>query len=1614
MFGWKKKKKENKNTSSPSGGFSSSLNNLLKGSPKAKKANKHGKTDILSGSQTSGSNSPHSVTDRAHLTNTPTSFISNGSASPSPSNNSSQITSQFVQSLPPPEYSLRVPPDHSRLTPKTSNSDHPSLRATYTPPPGYGILKQVGRPGSSASELSNASRLTSPSAEGVDADFDVTGESNNVSKSANRSTHPCKPLEDWSEAEILQWLNDSDLEYFADIFQGCDIDGDYISQVTEEDLIDLEVEEGSLREQLLREITNLKQELAHESNAQQAEHNGEEEEESSSVHFGDTSDEDLFPDLPTSPSLSALKSGSKPSMTSSVKGNITERQEGKEDGKKKMKEKEPRKRQDSDLSSILSGSSVKSSGSGSGSHGGQSSDDRGSKINSSFEASPEHAIPKSSIPFSKKRVSQWTERDIIHWLDSINLGHLAQNFIDHDISGKELMEIDMSLLDEMDIDSSIEREKILSTLYELTNPSSTTARDDVLSVISHTSGYEKQKYMAAVSVLQSDDPEDIQLLPPEERDSLLSSPEKNDSREENKRMKDEWDDDDDWDDEEDTEEKVDKKVAGKMDASDDETDDSDGDWDDEDDTEKKIDKKKVTGTMDAADDETDDSDGDWDDEDDEEEEEVVELLAEIKETERKAKLAANQASKDAEKNIPSSKTADKDSKESEASDFDFDNDDEEEVKFMNKKQSNEALKSAMIVNNISGNVKSVENNASKNTANSAKVLKQGSVEKDNILKGSSKEPVTRKTSVDKKDLSRTTSSDSLGAVIPANVSVDGTEHGAKKDSTKGRKVETEIPVEEESPRRGDVKPTRSESSRSSGSEKEEKKKKGGLFKLKEVISPSNWKKSPRDSNTIHVWTDVGQTGSGSKTLVVKLTEESTTQDLINLCLNQLDLIEDPRLYRVLQATIHGKDKGNDVELVPMDCPLVIQHGWSDHSSNRFEFRQKTAQGGAIKTVLRIPGQPPKGKLVSISLSTPAIEVVILALKKFDMKNVDPTLFCLLEVDKDGDVCDVDDEALPLQLDSHAFVLCDRSNRDLHWTTQEEEEANAGDRKVKRQDSLTSRASSKMSAISLGSSYGSSEVLCSSRIDNEKLSKLEKEMASIEESLVPGKDTSTPSAAPAPTQVKVKDISPIPEIHINDVEEDNSSEKDISRELEEKSRQLAALQEALADLGNSYHQMNVDARLQTLEQRLASCPETESLPERLLELLAELESASQEMEDRQRDLDEIKQSVEELGASMDDSTSSMYEVTLAEVALLKAQYDHSTLLANMEIAIADYQLQAAKIEEAKKKAAISPRGALNFYNTLPHNQQFSVFALLASASSQGFHFQVAEKNSQSGVYIQSCRSADVLRVGDRVIEVNGHSTLGSSVLEVNTLLNRSKKAQLVCMRAGRDQVSMEVDRLTRQLATASEHYESCWQENKRLTDIVHRLRPLEHQVLELNQQKVTMQQLHHKIETLESRNQEISEELRMAHEGNINQSNHAISRLQGDKERLETRVRQQEQKLKKLEAELAQKNSETSSIVKERDDALSRLKSIDLNRNEEVKADDLIASANNDAPLWEVLKPANKDEILHVLQDELEEAGRQKQYLDQLYTLMLERAPELLEHLEQDFEGSELSGSEEFC
>ena len=97
-------------------------------------------------------------------------------------------------------------------------------------------------------------------------------------------------------------------------------------------------------------------------------------EESESVHFGDTSDEDLFPDSPQSPALVMLPQSRPPAPkapppASSSKDAAADRQKGKQgDGQNVKLSEEQRKRQDSDLS-VLSGTSGKSSGSGGPSSG---------------------------------------------------------------------------------------------------------------------------------------------------------------------------------------------------------------------------------------------------------------------------------------------------------------------------------------------------------------------------------------------------------------------------------------------------------------------------------------------------------------------------------------------------------------------------------------------------------------------------------------------------------------------------------------------------------------------------------------------------------------------------------------------------------------------------------------------------------------------------------------------------------------------------------------------------------------------------------------------------------------------------------------------------------------------------------------------------------------------------------------------------------------------------------------------------------------------------------------------------------------------------------------------
>lgn len=52
-------------------------------------------------------------------------------------------------------------------------------------------------------------------------------------------------------------------------------------------------------------------------------------------------------------------------------------------------------------------------------------------------------------------------------------------------------------------------------------------------------------------------------------------------------------------------------------------------------------------------------------------------------------------------------------------------------------------------------------------------------------------------------------------------------------------------------------------------------------------------------------------------------------------------------------------------------------------------------------MLKLPDEKPKGKLVAMSLSTPAHELIPLALMKYGLSDANAKDFCLLEVDGKG-------------------------------------------------------------------------------------------------------------------------------------------------------------------------------------------------------------------------------------------------------------------------------------------------------------------------------------------------------------------------------------------------------------------------------------------------------------------------------------------------------------------------------------------------------------------------------------------------------------------------------------
>jgi hypothetical protein len=104
----------------------------------------------------------------------------------------------------------------------------------------------------------------------------------------------------------------------------------------------------------------------------------------------------------------------------------------------------------------------------------------------------------------EKAIELWTATEVTDWLRDVGLGHYARNFLDHQINGKKLLEIDFLLLDEMDIISSDEREEILAKIYNLSVGNESDA-DSLLEDSLHAAnenGREKVQAQAPIEALK--------------------------------------------------------------------------------------------------------------------------------------------------------------------------------------------------------------------------------------------------------------------------------------------------------------------------------------------------------------------------------------------------------------------------------------------------------------------------------------------------------------------------------------------------------------------------------------------------------------------------------------------------------------------------------------------------------------------------------------------------------------------------------------------------------------------------------------------------------------------------------------------------------------------------------------------------------------------------------------------------------------------------------------------------------------------------------------------------------------------------------------------------------
>ncbi|XP_071945526.1 uncharacterized protein [Antedon mediterranea] len=1135
------------------------------------------------------------------------------------------------------------------------------------------------------------------------------------------------PVESWEEEEVLQWLSSRKMQYYYDLFSGCGIDGDYLMQITENDLVDLEVDEVDTRQQFMRERDRLirsrlktTDSLGSDGNRGGSDHEEYEEEEEE-----DTNDDESMSDLDTGDDISLPDLG--------------------EDNTK--------------IKFIMTPSSPP--------HG---------RLYEQLSLKP------VSTSWRHKKMTNWSETDVQFWMESINLAQFVPQVKANHVTGKNLMNIDMQLLDSMGIQGD-HLEVLLAKIYEINNPMANVPEKECISAIDKVSGYDKEKLIAAVTVLQSSDGSGVHLMPSDPPPSATSS--------------------------------------------------------------------------------------------------------------------------------------------------------------------------------------------------------------------------------------------------------------------------------------------RASSTKSSGSEKarrsdsEERKKKGGFSKLKEVITP--WKRESKENASVQVWSDLNETGCPT-CVSIKVIDMTSSLEVIKLCLEQLNKMEDPRLYGIVEVCISSADKERlaDRELGYDECPLMVQNNWNNATSYHFELRQREAQGGTIKIVYRIAGHNPKGKLVNVSLSTPVDEVLALALKKFGMKNADPRLFCLLEVDKIGDVHHTNEDFIPLQSDSHAYVVCDKASVDEQFDLKDTNEAVDG-LSVHRNDSMYSQASSKISnysGASLGSSVGSDSLMPT--INDEKLSRLEEEMANIEQSLLikpkikrvnsPEKITLSSTS----TLSKAREDQNELETYQKELHDRETTIQVLRYEnlrLQDKAKQFSVVQKALSQLEDAFQQHEKDMKNRQKPDKNQADDGFDSHQLAIKDLETRLDQVKQDIRLKEVRIKQLHQQVndetdnkETRGSNQNNrgwlssiraysdwhptwNTTSVlnkilhwnsrnnentereaeleYKLAMEESTLVALKQQQTSLLSRIELAKADQEVAAEKARSKRQRAPVFP--------LLSSKQRSRLVAMQIKKGVNGYGFSFTTRTDQKGVYVHTCDSKGIMKVGDRVFEINGENVLRMPLSQVNTRLNGTHQIQLVLIRNEEEEDEVEktreYTRMKEELRILKEQVHITKTENKRLSEDVQRLVELEERAGEADQLRSVVNELQSRLTNKDSHCDVLTEQVKEIPliRGSLKQRQKELERLEMQRNSFEAETLQLSDELKRISLESDNKDKLIEKLTSERDVALQELTDV----TKSTRGVDAI-DGKGDIPLWEALKGSSKSEILEVFRAESLEASRQKQYLDQLYSLMLDNAPQLLGNLEQELEASDLSGDEEFC